>query len=244
MLGYLKGGSATRAIALEALGFVQQLPADIVTDLSGNSAVLYSESQIKRCAPVPRPGKIICIGLNYRDHAIESNMPIPQEPVLFPKYSNTVIGPGDTIILPPDSESPDYEAELGFTIGKEAHNAPGARAPRLAPHLPGNHHAEPAKAREPWPPLGTAARNGGRTPLEAATPAGGARAPLGETSDALEPVFGRHTYVGSAENTSVRFPSPLAGEGAPQGRMRGRTDSSLHDKTTQSSSSRTTPHEA
>jgi 2-keto-4-pentenoate hydratase/2-oxohepta-3-ene-1,7-dioic acid hydratase in catechol pathway len=128
MLGYLKGGSATRAIANEALGFVQQLPADIVTDLSGNSAVLYSESQIKRCAPVPRPGKIICIGLNYRDHAIESNMPIPQEPVLFPKYSNTVIGPGDTIVLPPDSESPDYEAELVFIICKEAHNVSEADA--------------------------------------------------------------------------------------------------------------------
>jgi 2-keto-4-pentenoate hydratase/2-oxohepta-3-ene-1,7-dioic acid hydratase in catechol pathway len=55
-------------------------------------------------------------------------MPIPQEPVLFPKYSNTVIGPGDPIVLPPDSESPDYEAELVFIIGKKAHNVPESEA--------------------------------------------------------------------------------------------------------------------
>jgi 2-keto-4-pentenoate hydratase/2-oxohepta-3-ene-1,7-dioic acid hydratase in catechol pathway len=69
-------------------------------------------------APIARPGKIICIGLNYRDHAIESNLPIPTIPVVFTKYSNTVIGPGDAIVLPKVSEKPDYEAEFGVVIGK------------------------------------------------------------------------------------------------------------------------------
>ena len=51
-------------------------------------------------APVPRPGKIICIGLNYRDHAAESNMPIPEKPVVFSKFSTAVIAPGEPVVLP------------------------------------------------------------------------------------------------------------------------------------------------
>jgi 2-keto-4-pentenoate hydratase/2-oxohepta-3-ene-1,7-dioic acid hydratase in catechol pathway len=72
-------------------------------------------------APVPRPGKIICVGLNYRDHAEESGQPIPDEPVLFAKFANSVTGPGEPIGVPPAVEEPDYEAELGVVIGREAH---------------------------------------------------------------------------------------------------------------------------
>jgi 2-keto-4-pentenoate hydratase/2-oxohepta-3-ene-1,7-dioic acid hydratase in catechol pathway len=73
---------------------------------------------VKLCAPVPNPPKIILVGLNYRDHAIESKMEIPLRPTIFSKYNNTVIGPGDEIVLPKNSEKPDYEAELAFVIGK------------------------------------------------------------------------------------------------------------------------------
>lgn len=69
-------------------------------------------------APVPRPGKIICIGLNYRDHAAEAGLPIPDEPVVFAKLSNTVNGPYRPIPLPRASEQIDYEAELGVVIGR------------------------------------------------------------------------------------------------------------------------------
>jgi 2-keto-4-pentenoate hydratase/2-oxohepta-3-ene-1,7-dioic acid hydratase in catechol pathway len=69
-------------------------------------------------APVPRPGKIICIGLNYRDHAAESNMPIPQKPVVFSKFSTAVIGPGEPVVLPSTSQQVDYEAELAVVIGR------------------------------------------------------------------------------------------------------------------------------
>jgi 2-keto-4-pentenoate hydratase/2-oxohepta-3-ene-1,7-dioic acid hydratase in catechol pathway len=74
-------------------------------------------------APVPRPGKVICVGLNYRDHAEESGQPIPDEPVLFAKFANSVIGPGEPIAIPPAVEHPDYEAELGVVIGRAAHRA-------------------------------------------------------------------------------------------------------------------------
>ena len=68
--------------------------------------------------PVPRPGKVICIGLNYRDHAIESGMAIPERPLIFSKFPSCVIGPEDTIQLPLDSQQVDYEAELGVVIGR------------------------------------------------------------------------------------------------------------------------------
>jgi len=71
-------------------------------------------------APIARPWKVIGIGLNYADHAKESNMPIPPEPVMFTKASNTVIGPYDTVLIPRNSKKTDWEVELGVVIGKTA----------------------------------------------------------------------------------------------------------------------------
>jgi acylpyruvate hydrolase len=69
-------------------------------------------------APVPRPGKIMCIGLNYRDHAVESNVAVPDYPTVFAKYASCVIGPGEAIVLPRVSTQVDYEGELGVVIGR------------------------------------------------------------------------------------------------------------------------------
>jgi 2-keto-4-pentenoate hydratase/2-oxohepta-3-ene-1,7-dioic acid hydratase in catechol pathway len=69
-------------------------------------------------SPVVAPQKVICVGLNYRDHAEESGQPIPEEPILFPKFANSVIGPGATIVVPPVVAQPDYEAELGVVMGR------------------------------------------------------------------------------------------------------------------------------
>lgn len=69
-------------------------------------------------APIPRPPKIICIGLNYRDHAAESNLPVPETPTVFSKYPTSVIGPGQPIVLPKNSTQPDYEAEFAVVIGR------------------------------------------------------------------------------------------------------------------------------
>ena len=67
--------------------------------------------------PIERPGKIICVGLNYRDHAEEQGVELPKEPLLFAKWGNTLIGPGEPIVIPPLVTKADYEAELGVVIG-------------------------------------------------------------------------------------------------------------------------------
>jgi 2-keto-4-pentenoate hydratase/2-oxohepta-3-ene-1,7-dioic acid hydratase in catechol pathway len=71
-------------------------------------------------APIARPGKVICIGLNYSDHARETGAAIPAEPIVFMKASNTVVGPFDEIQIPRTSEKTDWEVELGVVIGHEA----------------------------------------------------------------------------------------------------------------------------
>jgi len=75
-------------------------------------------SSMKVVAPVPRPPKIFCIGLNYRDHAIESKMEMPSVPTVFAKFSTAVIGPGAPIVLSSATQKPDYEAEFAVVIGK------------------------------------------------------------------------------------------------------------------------------
>jgi 2-keto-4-pentenoate hydratase/2-oxohepta-3-ene-1,7-dioic acid hydratase in catechol pathway len=69
---------------------------------------------------ISRPGKIVCVGLNYLDHAQEGGMELPKAPLLFSKWPNTLIGDGEAIVLPPESKEVDYEAELGVVIGTTA----------------------------------------------------------------------------------------------------------------------------
>jgi len=71
-------------------------------------------------APIPRPHHLICIGLNYRDHAAEAGMDAPTEPVVFSKAPNTLVGPSADIVLPKDATSVDWEIELGVVIGRRA----------------------------------------------------------------------------------------------------------------------------
>jgi 2-keto-4-pentenoate hydratase/2-oxohepta-3-ene-1,7-dioic acid hydratase in catechol pathway len=77
-------------------------------------------------APIPKPPKIICIGLNYRDHAAEAKMAIPEVPTVFAKYANTVTGHMHPIVLPRNSVKPDYEAEFAVVIGKGGRHIPEA----------------------------------------------------------------------------------------------------------------------
>ena len=74
------------------------------------------------------PGKIICVGLNYRDHAEETGAELPTAPLLFAKWPNTLIGPGEPIVIPPEATQVDYEAELGVVIGRRARRVPEAQA--------------------------------------------------------------------------------------------------------------------
>jgi 2-keto-4-pentenoate hydratase/2-oxohepta-3-ene-1,7-dioic acid hydratase in catechol pathway len=73
--------------------------------------------------PIEQPQKIICVGLNYRDHAEEQGVPLPERPLLFAKWPNTLIGPGEPIRLPSISQEVDYEAELGVVIDKRVRQA-------------------------------------------------------------------------------------------------------------------------
>jgi 2-keto-4-pentenoate hydratase/2-oxohepta-3-ene-1,7-dioic acid hydratase in catechol pathway len=87
---------------------------------AGELPVLDGAAGMRVGAPIARPGKVVCIGLNYRDHAAESNLPIPAEPVVFMKDPSTVVGPNDTVLIPRHSTKTDWEVELGVVIGRTA----------------------------------------------------------------------------------------------------------------------------
>ena len=85
-------------------------------------------SEVRLMAPIPRPPKIICMGLNYRDHAEEQGARLPDVPLIFGKASSAVIGPGQPIVIPKGSEKTDYEGELAFVVGKRMKRVAAERA--------------------------------------------------------------------------------------------------------------------
>lgn len=91
-------------------------------------AEAFDPTTVDIVAPIPQPDKVICIGLNYADHAAETGAEIPSEPVVFNKFPQTIIAHGETILLPPNSSQVDYEAELVVIIGKAAKNVSRADA--------------------------------------------------------------------------------------------------------------------
>jgi 2-keto-4-pentenoate hydratase/2-oxohepta-3-ene-1,7-dioic acid hydratase in catechol pathway len=112
------------AIAFMAAGKQALAKAELhLTKVS--PAELLPVSSVRLLAPVPRPPKILCVGLNYRDHAIEAKMEIPAVPTVFTKLSTAVVGSGDPIVVPAFITKPDYEAEFAVVIGKG-----GSRIPR------------------------------------------------------------------------------------------------------------------
>ena len=78
--------------------------------------------------PIERPGKIICVGLNYRDHAEEQGAALPEAPLLFAKFATALVGPGDAIVIPPIVTKCDYEAELGVVIGAQVRDVSAENA--------------------------------------------------------------------------------------------------------------------
>jgi len=93
-------------------------------------------------APVARPGKVVCIGLNYRDHAEETGAKIPERPVVFLKASYTVVGPQDTVLIPRGSTKTDYEVELAVVIGREARYLESPEAEHIAGYAISNDVSE------------------------------------------------------------------------------------------------------
>lgn len=119
MLALLRAGDAgldaARAV-LDAVG----------TDGDGRYA--FDLDAVRLCAPIADPGKILCIGQNYRDHVLEQNAKMPERPIIFAKFSNTVVGPGDDVIHPTTTQQLDYEAELVVVIGKTGKHIARERA--------------------------------------------------------------------------------------------------------------------
>jgi 2-keto-4-pentenoate hydratase/2-oxohepta-3-ene-1,7-dioic acid hydratase in catechol pathway len=100
-------------------GWKQTTELAVEFALETGTGIRYGES-VTRCAPVPDPGKIVCVGLNYREHAVEGDNPIPDEPVLFAKFPTTVNGPNEAIRWDPAlTEQVDFEGELVVVIGRE-----------------------------------------------------------------------------------------------------------------------------
>ncbi|HHY46103.1 MAG TPA: fumarylacetoacetate hydrolase family protein [Firmicutes bacterium] len=131
MVALLKGGERCLSNARIAVELVSEMlssgAAAGLTGLDGRR-LAYDLEEVRHLAPLPNPTKLICIGLNYRDHAMEIGAALPKEPVLFSKFSNAVIGPGEAIIIPEASREIDYEAELACIIGKAGKNIPRERA--------------------------------------------------------------------------------------------------------------------
>lgn len=88
--------------------------------LENNPVLPEVDSNLRLGSPVARPSKIICIGLNYVDHCVETGAPIPAEPIIFFKSTTALCGPNDDLIIPKNSEKTDWEIELVFVVGKKA----------------------------------------------------------------------------------------------------------------------------
>ncbi len=112
-----------KVVALNVAGTMRDViqTANIRSIEEGASYLL---DDVKLLSPLTDPEKIICIGLNYHDHVIESNMQVPKVPVLFPKYNNCLIGQDDEVVIPSEVTQCDYEVELAVVIGKTAKKVP------------------------------------------------------------------------------------------------------------------------
>ena len=104
------------------------LSAGVTALQNGGAYRAYALEDVRLHAPLANPPRIFCIGLNYRDHAIESGMEIPKFPVVFFKLAPSIVGPGEAIVLPAITKEPDYEAEFAFVIGKGGFQISAANA--------------------------------------------------------------------------------------------------------------------
>ncbi|NIH83337.1 fumarylacetoacetate hydrolase family protein [Amycolatopsis granulosa] len=135
-LATLRTAEGTRAVRVEGERYAELGAPDVGAflaqeDWRAQAAALTPERPLAGAdlAPVvPRPGKILCVGLNYRNHILEMGREIPRYPTLFAKYPEALIGPGDPVALPPESAAVDWEAELALIIGATVRRAGDAEA--------------------------------------------------------------------------------------------------------------------
>ncbi len=117
-------------LSLTNIGFsttLDVITAGVTKIEEGRDFPFYKLSEVRLGPPLPNPPRIFAIGLNYREHALETGKPIPTTPIVFLKLPTAIIGPGDSIVLPKNSAEPDYEAELAFVIGKGGFRIPAGK---------------------------------------------------------------------------------------------------------------------
>ena len=127
MVDFLESGEELRSYTSDLTDHIQGLLPKRSRELQEQRALLKA-TDVHILPPVPVPPKIICLGLNYRDHAEEARVPLPERPLLFSKPSTTIVGPEDPVIYPKISTQVDYEVELAAIIGKRGKDIPESDA--------------------------------------------------------------------------------------------------------------------
>lgn len=129
MRPFLEAGEAAMGRAREAMAAAErEASGGHGREALGRAGILLPLAGVRLRPPVPDPRKIVCLGLNYKDHAAETGMAEPAKPILFPKWATTLVGSGDPIVLPAASQQVDYEVEFCIVIGKRARHVPESRA--------------------------------------------------------------------------------------------------------------------
>jgi 2-keto-4-pentenoate hydratase/2-oxohepta-3-ene-1,7-dioic acid hydratase in catechol pathway len=124
-LGLVTAGGVTELVTTDLNALLSAGEAEIERQAAGP---VVEEAGLRLGPCVPRPGKIVCVGLNYRRHAEEAGMPVPETPILFNKYNNSLAASGDEVPLPDVAELYDYEAELCVVMGRTARHLSEADA--------------------------------------------------------------------------------------------------------------------
>ena len=189
--------------------------------------------------PVARPGKIVCLGLNYRDHAAETGAEVPAEPILFMKAPNTMVGPDDDVRIPRGSKRTDYEVELAIVIGREARylDDPGQAKDVIAGYAVSNDVSErefqldrggtwdKGKSCETFNPLGPYLVTADEVPDPQALAlklwVNGELRQDGNTADMIFGVYETVTYI---SQFMVLEPGDVINTGTPAGVAMGRPD--------------------
>ncbi|WP_328604455.1 fumarylacetoacetate hydrolase family protein [Amycolatopsis sp. NBC_00345] len=119
--GRRQAGEVRGTTVIPLSGLTELGPAttpEVLSAAPRDEAGAVPVGEVRLLPVVPRPSKVFCVGLNYRDHVTETNRDVPGYPVLFPKFASSLIGPHDDIVLPPESTQVDYEGELVVVIGR------------------------------------------------------------------------------------------------------------------------------
>ena len=138
-LATIRVHGGTRAVRVDGDGYIDLGVADVGALLAepdwseraasvGADAARYRHADVELAPLVPAPGKIVCVGLNYRTHILEMGREFPEHPTLFAKFADALVGANDDIALPPESNAMDWEAELVVVIGRTVRRADDAQA--------------------------------------------------------------------------------------------------------------------